>query len=264
MRGEAQAQAPPSRTATSSEEAPTGACPHPRSPHPPPPIDRFENVLVAQDGSLRLCDFGSASAHAGVVTDRADRAEQARRGRGRDVLLLSRGRQCLLSPPSQEDAITRFTTPHFRSPEMVDIYSGLPLDCRVRAMADGEGEGRGAETGRAWDGLRQGTILPFPAPRCAGGCVGAGLPPLRPHVLPAPLHRRGCGLACSPPREIPSPLLPSHGIPPTGPLGILSAKYKIPAKPVFPAPLNTALRACLQVSNWGGEYDTRGQCGGRR
>lgn len=24
-----------------------------------------------------------------------------------------------------------FTTPHFRSPEMVDLYSGLPLDERV-------------------------------------------------------------------------------------------------------------------------------------
>lgn len=34
-------------------------------------------------------------------------------------------------PRAQEDAITRFTTPHFRSPEMVDLYSGTPLDARV-------------------------------------------------------------------------------------------------------------------------------------
>ena len=36
-------------------------------------------------------------------------------------------------------------------------------------------------------------------------------------------------------------------VPPSGPLGILSAKYKIPPTPVFPAPLNTCLRACLQL-----------------
>lgn len=60
---------------------------------------KFENVLIAADGSLRLCDFGSCSTHQGVCDDRADRAEQ-------------------------EDAITRFTTPHFRAPEMVDLYAG--------------------------------------------------------------------------------------------------------------------------------------------
>lgn len=63
-------------------------------------------MLIAADGSLRLCDFGSASTHTGVIADKLDRA-------------------------AQEDAITRFTTPHFRSPEMVDLYSNLPLDERV-------------------------------------------------------------------------------------------------------------------------------------
>ena len=38
---------------------------------------------------------------------------------------------------AQEDAITRFTTPHFRAPEMVDLYSGLPLDVRVDVWALG-------------------------------------------------------------------------------------------------------------------------------
>ena len=61
-------------------------------------------MLIAADGSLRLCDFGSASTHSGEVT-RETRA-------------------------AQEDAILRFTTPHFRSPEMVDLFSGLPLDER--------------------------------------------------------------------------------------------------------------------------------------
>ncbi|RYG47598.1 hypothetical protein EON67_08430, partial [archaeon] len=73
---------------------------------------KFENVLIAADGALKLCDFGSTSTHSGVVEDRADRAEQ-------------------------EDAITRFTTPTFRSPEMVDLYSGLPLDVRSDVWALG-------------------------------------------------------------------------------------------------------------------------------
>lgn len=73
---------------------------------------KFENVLIAADGTLRLCDFGSCSTHAGPADDRADRA-------------------------AQEDAIARFTTPAFRSPEMVDLYSGSPLDTRVDVWALG-------------------------------------------------------------------------------------------------------------------------------
>lgn len=60
---------------------------------------KLENVLMAADGALRLCDFGSVNTHQGPVTDRGDRAEQ-------------------------ENLIERFTTPHFRSPEMIDLYSG--------------------------------------------------------------------------------------------------------------------------------------------
>lgn len=37
---------------------------------------KFENVLIASDGTLRLCDFGSASTHTGVIVDKRDRAEQ--------------------------------------------------------------------------------------------------------------------------------------------------------------------------------------------
>ena len=81
-----------------------------------PPIThrdlKFENVLIALDGSLRLCDFGSASTHSGVPETREDRA-------------------------ACEDDITRFTTPHFRSPEMVDLYSGLALDERGDVWALG-------------------------------------------------------------------------------------------------------------------------------
>lgn len=75
---------------------------------------KFENVLVAADGSLRLCDFGSADSHQGPIADAADRADQ-------------------------EDKITRFTTPHFRSPEMVDLYSGLVLDERSDVWVRGVG-----------------------------------------------------------------------------------------------------------------------------
>ena len=62
-------------------------------------------MLIAADGSLRLCDFGSASTHEGVCDTKTDRLEQ-------------------------EDFILRYTTPNFRAPEMCDLYSGLPLDAR--------------------------------------------------------------------------------------------------------------------------------------
>ena len=39
---------------------------------------------------------------------------------------------------AQEDAVTvSFTTPRFRAPEMVDLYTGLPLDERVDVWALG-------------------------------------------------------------------------------------------------------------------------------
>ncbi len=69
------------------------------------PLPQFENVLIAADGTLRLCDFGSASTHEGPCDDKADRTEQ-------------------------EDAVLRYTTPHFRSPEMCDLYNGQSLDGR--------------------------------------------------------------------------------------------------------------------------------------
>lgn len=67
---------------------------------------KFENILVAADGTLRLCDFGSSSTHSGPITDKHDRAEQ-------------------------EDAILRYTTPHFRAPEMCDLFNNQPLDART-------------------------------------------------------------------------------------------------------------------------------------
>jgi serine/threonine protein kinase len=83
--------------------------PPPTPPTPPLPSRnapaQFENVLIAADGSLRLCDFGSASTHEGVCDTKADRLDQ-------------------------EDFILRYTTPNFRAPEMCDLYNGQPLDTR--------------------------------------------------------------------------------------------------------------------------------------
>ncbi|KAA0147782.1 hypothetical protein FNF29_07127 [Cafeteria roenbergensis] len=73
---------------------------------------KLENVLVAADGSYRLCDFGSVCARAGPIKDKADRV-------------------------AEEELIARFTTPHFRAPEMVDLYSGLSIDTRVDVWALG-------------------------------------------------------------------------------------------------------------------------------
>lgn len=83
-------------------------------------------MLIAADGTLRLCDFGSASSHEGPCDDKADRAEQ-------------------------EDAVLRYTTPHFRSPEMCDLYNGQALDGR-RCVGGGM---RGASAGGA---ARRGAI----------------------------------------------------------------------------------------------------------
>jgi hypothetical protein len=73
---------------------------------------KLENVLVAEDKTLRLCDFGSVSDRCGPILDRDDRA-------------------------AEEERIQRFTTPHFRAPEMLDLYSPLPIDTRVDIWALG-------------------------------------------------------------------------------------------------------------------------------
>ncbi|CAN6674885.1 actin-regulating kinase Prk1p [Trichomonascus vanleenenianus] len=72
----------------------------------PPLIHRdlkIENVLIAGDGTFKLCDFGSSSP--------------------------------VLRPPRNstefhilDDDIQRHTTAQYRSPEMVDIYRGFPID----------------------------------------------------------------------------------------------------------------------------------------
>ena len=64
---------------------------------------KLENVLVRESGSCALCDFGSATdeLHPGGPLEK-------------------RARLAL------QDRLERFTTPMYRAPEMVDLYSELP------------------------------------------------------------------------------------------------------------------------------------------
>jgi len=73
---------------------------------------KLENVLVTGDGQLRLCDFGSVCDRSGPITGKEDRV-------------------------AEEERIQRFTTPHFRAPEMLDLYSRQPIDTRVDVWALG-------------------------------------------------------------------------------------------------------------------------------
>lgn len=80
----------------------------------PPLIHRdlkIENVLISGDGTYKLCDFGSVSP--------------------------------VLRPPKNsqefhilEEDIQRHTTAQYRSPEMIDIYRGFPIDekCDIWAL----------------------------------------------------------------------------------------------------------------------------------
>lgn len=73
---------------------------------------KFENVLISRDRKLKLCDFGSASRRQGKIKSKKERTDE-------------------------EDIIERFTTPMFRAPEMIDLYSGHPIDERVDVWALG-------------------------------------------------------------------------------------------------------------------------------
>lgn len=91
-----------------------GAVDHLHSETSPPVAHRDikpENILIGEGGVLKLCDFGSLNEHAGPVT-KADRVQV-------------------------EDDILRFCTPQYRSPELVDTYSGHAVDNRVDIWAIG-------------------------------------------------------------------------------------------------------------------------------
>ncbi|KAK7205167.1 hypothetical protein BZA70DRAFT_175345 [Myxozyma melibiosi] len=72
----------------------------------PPLIHRdlkVENVLISESGNFKICDFGSS-------------CEAIPAGKT--------GQECR----AIEDDIQRHTTMQYRSPEMVDVYRGLPID----------------------------------------------------------------------------------------------------------------------------------------
>ncbi|XP_039215606.1 cyclin-G-associated kinase isoform X5 [Crotalus tigris] len=75
----------------------------------PPVIHRdlkIENMLISNQGTIKLCDFGSAT----VVTHYPDYSWSAQRR------------------ATVEDEVTRNTTPMYRTPEIIDLYSNFPID----------------------------------------------------------------------------------------------------------------------------------------
>ncbi|GMM30335.1 serine/threonine protein kinase [Martiniozyma asiatica (nom. inval.)] len=73
---------------------------------------KIENVLLADDGSYKLCDFGSASS----ILKPARNVEEF---------------QIL------QDDILKNTTPQYRSPEMIDLYKRQPIDDKSDVWALG-------------------------------------------------------------------------------------------------------------------------------
>ncbi|XP_067264450.1 cyclin-G-associated kinase isoform X5 [Chanodichthys erythropterus] len=75
----------------------------------PPIIHRdlkIENLLISHQGTMKLCDFGSAT----TVAHYPDYSWSAHK---RSMV---------------EDEITRNTTPAYRTPEMIDLYSNYPIN----------------------------------------------------------------------------------------------------------------------------------------
>ncbi|XP_043916868.1 cyclin-G-associated kinase isoform X1 [Protopterus annectens] len=75
----------------------------------PPIIHRdlkIENLLISNQGTIKLCDFGSAT----TVTHYPDYSWSAQK-------------RALV-----EEEITRNTTPMYRTPEMIDLYSNFPIN----------------------------------------------------------------------------------------------------------------------------------------
>ncbi|KAI1901140.1 hypothetical protein AGOR_G00057130 [Albula goreensis] len=75
----------------------------------PPIIHRdlkIENLLISHQGTIKLCDFGSAT----TIAHYPDYSWSAQK---RSMV---------------EDEITRNTTPAYRTPEMIDLYSNFPIN----------------------------------------------------------------------------------------------------------------------------------------
>lgn len=92
----------------------TRAIHHMHSQQPQPIVHwdiKLENFLFGSDGLIKLCDFGSASTQQ-ILPDPSWNAQK------RSML---------------EDQMARYTTPMYRSPEMLDTWNnepiGPPVDC---------------------------------------------------------------------------------------------------------------------------------------
>ncbi|KAJ6657116.1 hypothetical protein lerEdw1_002862 [Lerista edwardsae] len=75
----------------------------------PPIIHRdlkIENMLMSNQGTIKLCDFGSAT----TIAHYPDYSWSAQKR------------------ATVEDEITRNTTPMYRTPEIIDLYSNFPID----------------------------------------------------------------------------------------------------------------------------------------
>ncbi|GAV08591.1 hypothetical protein RvY_18256-2 [Ramazzottius varieornatus] len=84
----------------------------------PPIIHRdlkVENLLLGQDGKVKLCDFGSAT----TVTHAPDMTWDSRRRN------------------QVEDEMTKNTTPMYRAPEMLDLYSNAAINEKLDIWALG-------------------------------------------------------------------------------------------------------------------------------
>jgi serine/threonine protein kinase len=67
---------------------------------------KMENVLVGEDGKLKICDFGSCTSRAKVYSTQEEIA-------------------------AEEERIAKFSTPSYRAPEMVDLYQKVKVDEKV-------------------------------------------------------------------------------------------------------------------------------------
>uniref|UniRef100_A0AAY5KUX6 Cyclin G associated kinase n=1 Tax=Esox lucius TaxID=8010 RepID=A0AAY5KUX6_ESOLU len=71
-----------------------------------PPVFVIENLLISNQGTIKLCDFGSST----TLAHYPDYSWSAQK---RSMV---------------EDEITRNTTPAYRTPEMIDLYSNFPIN----------------------------------------------------------------------------------------------------------------------------------------